>query len=101
MLEIGQYIRQMSGDQLRRLNHGWQAAVRRPVIPALPEALGPARAVIAPPFPQRFFQHPSTRRLQVAPPDRIEPFCCCRRHVFSAIQPQVLAACQGIVTLRH
>ena len=51
----------MPGYQLRRLDHGGQAAGRRPVIPALPEAPCPARTMIAPQFPQRFFQRAQAR----------------------------------------
>lgn len=39
MLKISQDVGQVSGKQLCLLDHGRQAAVRRPEIPAVPEAL--------------------------------------------------------------
>ena len=37
MSEVGQDIRQMTGNQFGGSNHGCQAAVSRPEVPALPE----------------------------------------------------------------
>src|SRR3989304_5846957 len=69
MLEIGQHIGQVSGNELGDIDHGLQATVRRPEIPALPEALSPALAAIAPPFTQGLLQRPGTRGLQIAVTD--------------------------------
>src|SRR3989338_10527534 len=90
MLEIGQHIRQVPRNQFRSLDHGGQAAVRRPEKTAPPKTFGPSSAVVAPQFTQRFLQRPRTSRLQVALLDLVESFTGLGRHFLGVVQPQVL-----------
>lgn len=101
MLEIGQHIEQMPRNKFRRLDHGGQAAVCRPEIPALPETLGTSRAALAPQFAQRLLQRPRPPRLQVVPLDIVKSFTGLSGHVLGVVQLQVLAARQGGVSRRH
>lgn len=101
MLEIGQHIRQVSGNQLGHIDHGRQTAVRGPEIPALPEALGPAEGAIAPPLTQGLLQRPGACRLQVAVPNLGKSPLSGRRHVLGAVEPQVLAAQERLIALRE
>ena len=65
MLKVGQHIGQMSGNQLGGLDHGRQAAVGRPEIPALPELGGPSLRLVAPQFPQRLPPRQNSCRLDM------------------------------------
>lgn len=99
MREVGQHIRPVPGNQLGRLDHGRQAAVGRPVIPALPEAFGPARTTIPPQGTQRFFQRPRAPRLQVFPLDPVKSLPRRFGHIPGGIQPEVLASRQSVIAL--
>src|SRR4051794_40445297 len=99
MIEVGQHIGQMTCDQLGHLDHGRKLSVRGPKVPALPEALGPARAVIGPQLAQRFLQRPSARGLQLHRLDRREMLARTLRYVLLAVEPQVLALDQRGIAL--
>lgn len=101
MLKVGQHIGQMSGNQLGGLDHGHQAAVGRPEIPALPELGGPGLRLVAPQLPQRLLQRPGTGCLEFHRLQFIEAIPGLIRHVLRVGQPQVLASGQRIVAGLH
>ena len=99
MSEVGQDVGQMPRQELGLLDHGPQAAMRRPEIPLLPEALRAELGAAVPHFPQRFFERPGARRFQVVALDLVESFTRRFRQVFRAVQPQVFAALEPVVAL--
>src|ERR1700728_3303906 len=82
MSEVGQDVGQMPRQELGLFDHGRQAAMCRPEIPLLPEALRTELGAVAPHFPQRFLERPGARRFQVVALDLIEPLTRGFRQVF-------------------
>src|SRR5215207_1529949 len=101
MMEIGHYIGQVTSDQLGRLDHGRNPAMRGPEVPTLPETLGPAYSLIVPQLAQGFLECPGPRSLEFHGLDRLEMRFGSLRHILLAVEPQVLALGQRGVALTH
>ena len=101
MREIGEDIRQMPLDQLCNVDHGRQAAVRRPEIPTLPELGRPCRRGVAPQFPQRLLDGPRPTSLEFGAFEFIESSARLVGHVLRVGQPQILALGQSGISCRH
>jgi len=91
MIEIRHYIGQVASDQLGRLDHGRNPAVRGPEVPTLPETLGPTYSLIVSQRAQGFLECPCPRSLEFIRLDRLETLLGSLRYILLAVEPQVLA----------
>lgn len=98
MGKVGQHIRQMTGDKLGRGDHGLQAAVRRPEVPALPPLRRPRGGRIAPQIPRRLLERPRPAGLEFGDLQFLDARSGLVGHVRRVGQPQVLALGQRRVS---
>jgi len=101
MLIVGQNVVDVPPNRLRRLANRVQPTVCRPEVPPFPELPACRRVDVEPQTTQRLFDGPRPADLEFLAPQCGELISPSLRHVFPAVQPQVLAALERFVPQLH